>query len=587
MSEKIAEGNEEAKETAMITVDRNGKVHYVEKGFSEIFGWQENEILGTSINKIVPFPYVQHHDSYLQHYKGSQESNVVGHTRVVQAKHKDGKIFPVHLTISEIQSNNPLFVAIIERVSSKPITLSIHPSGAIISSSNDLQTLLGYKLGEIAGKNVELIIPNLKSYFNKTGILHSHLEAIHKDGNILPVSVKLEIMKMGILELIKASIELLNKKQGVVVVDKKGNIVNSNENCSLISGYTTQNLGKMNIHSLIPEIQVEGEEIQQKAKKIRLETGPTNSKNLQQLDICFMTLIHSDGTPSPISVEVNTMNEYFTINFKRLVKLGNEYKLRNYFILKTIGRGSTGVVHYGVDAETGKSLAMKIISKVSMSASQLERVKRETTILKQLEHPNIAALLNFVETPTQLTILMEYGGLPLLSVIKEALNEEVAHKYFCAILSAVEYCHSLNIIHRDIKHQNVLLNEKGQIKLIDFGLSNFIEEGRLRSTFCGTPAYAAPEMILAKRYSGPEVDIWSLGVVLYSMLTSSLPFESVSDIIQGNYKEPKVSKECADLLSKIFKVKIEERATLKDILHHPWVINGPSSIQDPTLKQEI
>jgi len=139
----------------------------------------------------------------------------------------------------------------------------------------------------------------------------------------------------------------------------------------------------------------------------------------------------------------------------------------------------------------------------------------------------------------------------------------------------VAYCHKLNIIHRDIKHQNLLLNKNRCIKLIDFGLSNFRVKGKLGSTFCGTPAYAAPEMLLGNKYEGPEVDIWSLGVVLYRLITNNLPFKNVSDILSGHFTDPdNISEECKNLIKQMLKVDSKKRITISNIMKHPWFVNS-------------
>lgn len=135
--------------------------------------------------------------------------------------------------------------------------------------------------------------------------------------------------------------------------------------------------------------------------------------------------------------------------------------------------------------------------KKGLKDSELERVKRETEILRQIDHPHIAKLYEVVDTEESLNLIMEYAGNTLLAYVLEkgGLQEAEAREFFRQILSAVEYCHEKNIIHRDLKHQNLLLNKDGHAKLIDFGLSNFMEKGKYRNTFCGTPAYAAPEMV--------------------------------------------------------------------------------------------
>jgi len=149
--------------------------------------------------------------------------------------------------------------------------------------------------------------------------------------------------------------------------------------------------------------------------------------------------------------------------------------------------------------------------------------------------------------------------------------EDEARKIFTQIATAILYCHSQNIIHRDIKHKNILFDTAGSVKLIDFGLSNWACGGTM--SFCGTPAYASPEMLLGTQYTGPEVDVWSMGILLYSLVTGKLPFVNVIDIIKQNYVIPvEISPECADLIRRCLVIEIPRRATLADIMAHPWML---------------
>jgi serine/threonine protein kinase len=118
---------------------------------------------------------------------------------------------------------------------------------------------------------------------------------------------------------------------------------------------------------------------------------------------------------------------------------------------------------------------------------------------------------------------------------------------------------------------DILLHDGLNVKIIDFGLSNFTKDGSMRSTFCGTPAYAAPEMILARKYLGPEVDVWSLGVVLYAMLSKEFPFKNVSDIVNGNAQPINASSEARDLLKRMLTVDPASRFTLQQVAQHPWM----------------
>ena len=175
---------------------------------------------------------------------------------------------------------------------------------------------------------------------------------------------------------------------------------------------------------------------------------------------------------------------------------------------------------------------------------------------------------------------MEYasgGELFDYIVANTRLKEEEACKYFQQIISGVEYIHQLNIVHRDLKPENLLLDHKKNIKIVDFGLSNTYGFGELLKTACGSPCYAAPEMIAGKKYLGANVDIWSCGIIMFALICGFLPFEDpdtsklYKKILSGEFKIPSfVSKEAADLLQKILNTDPEKRYKIEDIRAHPW-----------------
>ena len=155
-------------------------------------------------------------------------------------------------------------------------------------------------------------------------------------------------------------------------------------------------------------------------------------------------------------------------------------------------------------------------------------MSREIEILKMIRHPYIIQLFEIIETPKQLFLIMEYvsgGELFDFIVKKQKLTEQESCKYFQQIICGVEYLHELGIVHRDLKPENLLLDYQNNLKLVDFGLSNTYKQGETLKTACGSPCYAAPEMIEGKSYLGSRVDIWSTGVILFAMVAGYLPFE--------------------------------------------------------------
>ena len=194
-------------------------------------------------------------------------------------------------------------------------------------------------------------------------------------------------------------------------------------------------------------------------------------------------------------------------------------------------------------------MAIKILEKSRIrEQADIDRVVREIKILKEIDHPNFVKLYEIIENQDRIYLIMEYasgGELFDFIVSKDRLSEKVACMFYNQILDGIEYLHSRGIAHRDLKPENLLLDaEKKNIKIVDFGLSNEYKPGETLITACGSPCYAAPEMIAGKRYNGIDVDIWSSGVTLYAMLVGYLPFEDPDTvqlyrkIILGDYETP-------------------------------------------------
>eukprot|EP00826_Nyctotherus_ovalis_P048004 TRINITY_DN5613_c0_g1_i3.p1 TRINITY_DN5613_c0_g1~~TRINITY_DN5613_c0_g1_i3.p1 ORF type:complete len:350 (+),score=89.53 TRINITY_DN5613_c0_g1_i3:150-1199(+) len=230
---------------------------------------------------------------------------------------------------------------------------------------------------------------------------------------------------------------------------------------------------------------------------------------------------------------------------------------------------------------TEEKVAVKVLNKRKIeTASDVERISREIRILKCLHHPNIIQLYEIIETTSKLflvTELAEHGELLKYIRKRRMLSESEACKFFQQIISAIEYLHKLNICHRDIKPENLLLDSAYNIKVIDFGLSNMYTSGKRLKTACGSPCYAAPEMIEGKEYTGLKVDVWSAGVVLFVMLTGSLPFEEARGeklyrkITGGVYSVPSfVSPEAKEMIRGLMNTDPEARFDIDKIKAHPW-----------------
>ncbi|KAL6471107.1 hypothetical protein MHYP_G00197570 [Metynnis hypsauchen] len=256
----------------------------------------------------------------------------------------------------------------------------------------------------------------------------------------------------------------------------------------------------------------------------------------------------------------------------------------NYRLLKTIGKGNFAKVKLARHILTGREVAIKIIDKTQLNPTSLQKLFREVRIMKGLNHPNIVQLFEVIETEKTLYLIMEYasGGEVFDYLVAHGrMKEKEARAKFRQIVSAVHYCHQKNIVHRDLKAENLLLDSESNIKIADFGFSNEFTLGNKLDTFCGSPPYAAPELFQGKKYDGPEVDIWSLGVILYTLVSGSLPFDGQNlkelreRVLRGKYRVPfYMSTDCESILRRFLVLNPTKRCSLEQIMKDKWMNVG-------------
>ncbi|KAM3624289.1 uncharacterized protein V6R79_021602 [Siganus canaliculatus] len=256
----------------------------------------------------------------------------------------------------------------------------------------------------------------------------------------------------------------------------------------------------------------------------------------------------------------------------------------NYRLLKTIGKGNFAKVKLARHTLTGREVAIKIIDKTQLNPTSLQKLFREVSVMKILNHPNIVKLFEVIETEKTLYLVMEYasGGEVFDYLVAHGrMKEKEARAKFRQIVSAVEYCHQKRIVHRDLKAENLLLDNDMNIKIADFGFSNEFTLGSKLDTFCGSPPYAAPELFQGKKYDGPEVDVWSLGVILYTLVSGSLPFDGQNlkelreRVLRGKYRIPfYMSTDCENLLKKLLVLNPGKRGSLQQVMKDRWMNIG-------------
>ncbi|KAL1883403.1 hypothetical protein VTK73DRAFT_8970 [Phialemonium thermophilum] len=273
---------------------------------------------------------------------------------------------------------------------------------------------------------------------------------------------------------------------------------------------------------------------------------------------------------------------------------------------KTLGKGSSARVRAARHRVTHQFAAVKIVAKNTAHITQagslakldkIDRIEgdspdgvrrmplaieREVAILKLIQHPNIVRLYDIWENRSEIYLVLEYvekGDLFEFINWQGRLREEEAIFYFRQMMSAIQYCHSLNICHRDLKPENILLTSDGQVKIADFGMAALHQSPthQLR-TACGSPHYAAPELLKQRMYKGESADIWSMGVILFAMLAGRLPFDEpeihvmLAKAKMGDYEMPSyLSADAKDLIHRILQVEPHRRISMAQMWKHPLI----------------
>ena len=364
------------------------------------------------------------------------------------------------------------------------------------------------------------------------------------------------------------------------------------------------------------------------SKKINDEKE-SNIKNKKN-DLISKKLINADKEEifeniseiSKGSTAVRDSN-YYMQKSKKLIEYIKDYyekynkypetKINFYLYGRRIGQGAFGKVNLGLNVLTGRVVAIKSFKKTSETKfySNMKKILYETNLMKRFNHPNITKILEVFHDEEYMLIIMEYiNGGNLFSFVKKRrkLSEKTAKFLFRQIILGIRHIHSQNIVHRDIKLENIIIDLNNNVKICDFGIGKVLNSpDEILYDKCGTPMYMAPEIILCnkkKGYKGFPVDIWSSGITLYIMLSGSLPFNiknkstadefSLSDMRDKNENsdlkyqivnnKPKkiknISNEAKNLLNRLLDKNPEKRLTCDEILNHPWLKNNNIEIDN-------
>lgn len=265
---------------------------------------------------------------------------------------------------------------------------------------------------------------------------------------------------------------------------------------------------------------------------------------------------------------------------------------RGYILGKTLGTGTYGKVKFAHSLRLKQPVAIKIVSRKVAKDVHLKFLPRELEALRTLKHKNIIGLIEVVETQDHIYIVMELAeGGDLLDYInkRKHLSEEDARSLFHDLVDGLSECHRMNFVHRDLKCENMLLDRNLQLKMSDFGFARRFAPSQKLETYCGSYAYAAPEIIIGEPYLGRMADVWSTGVILYAMVCGKLPFKDkdtktlLNDVASKITFPSRLGDECKDLIKGILKFVPKERLSLEEIKNHSWMIKSGAKRMQPRI----
>ena len=276
-------------------------------------------------------------------------------------------------------------------------------------------------------------------------------------------------------------------------------------------------------------------------------------------------------------------------------------RVGKYELGRTLGEGTFGKVKYAINTETKEAVAIKVLDKEKIQKQNMgNQIKKEISVMKMVKHEYIVGMIEVLASKTKIFIVLELivGGELFDKIVTVGkLTEDQAFFYFNQLVEGVEYCHKLGVCHRDLKPENLLLDEHGNLKISDFGLSSLYvgdaemdgaSRTELLHTTCGTPNYVAPEVIADQGYDGKKADVWSIGVILYVLIAGFLPFDEgtimalFSKIQKADFTYPNwFTPEVKALLDQVLVADPKRRITLTLLKDHPWMIQHRGEVIIP------
>lgn len=602
---------------AVVTSDDNGTILSANEYALALFGFEKDNFIGRNVNILMPSPYKEQHNDYIRRYKNTKKPRVLGKSRKVEGQTSAGVHIQLTLTLSEVEDAEygKLFVACFEQQEDVTVKVVSDKDGVITDVEGKIFPLLGYDRDELIGLNVEVLVPephrtrhtDYIRVYQKTGKaramnIRRNVQARHKyRANAVNICLFLnestvQVERDGEIShepQYIAHLTPVDEMKVVVTIGPHAEILAASDDFITLFGYGQEELIGASVGKLLKSDREAREMIQH-------YNGGVVKHNF--------TATHKDGSFFVVNFvfeefqpESGDFEGYSKVYRATITRVGRrktrdkegrelvsegEY-MGHYTYGKVLGSGYFGQVREATHRLTGESVAIKTLRKKQYAVARMRYPPREVTVLEALNHPNINRLLDKVVLDDRVNLILELvDGRELCDIVEHhTVPEDTCREMWRQLLLGVEYMHSVGVVHRDLKLENILIDKNGNLKIIDLGFGNFFQEGEMLNTFCGSPDYAAPELFKGRPYSAPEVDIWSLGVCLYAMLSGCLPFVDTPSLCAGRFTyHPSISNGAREIISLILKIHPGDRPSLQELKEHPWTCTGYSG---PPVQPEL
>ena len=478
-------------------------------------------------------------------------------------------------------------------------TVTCDDQGRVVSANDGVRDIFGHDPVKLSGVSVRTLffMPRTKQRtgsvlmfsklppqrFSASDLWKSLMEDLFQvrvvngqkhDGTTVPLLISSSELVVGGRHLYVLLFEQMQKDCAILVVEDTGVIHSATDNIKKVLGWHAEQVSGKVINSVV--------------------TTPVPKKYMNARKFDPSLVITATGKSSAnqtININLQVL-DYSSRSYTIMVSNAAEREeepveyLNHYLLGKVLGSGMCGEVREATHKLTQGKVAIKRLKVKDFEDAGVKFSDMEIDLMRRLDHPNIVLLIDCVRMKDEICLVMELiQGEELFSYCLDQgpLPEDTSRNMFWDIVNAVEYIHLKGVVHRDLKLENCMLEEGRRIKIIDFGLGNLLANSPL-STSCGSPNYAAPELFLSRKYEGPPVDIWAMGVILFAMISGQFPFDEIQGTIESDFEWPlEVSSSLEDLVSSIFEVNPDLRCNMNQLKMHPWMTAGSSSV--PHIRQ--